>query len=447
MEVIIGAGLTGLSTAFHLSKQGKKVLVLEKTGRIGGQIQTVEKDGFVFETGPNTGCVSNPEVVELFSTLDSDCKMEIANPAAARRLIWKDGRFHTLPSGIVGGITTPLFTWKDKFGILGEPFRKKGNNPDETVGALAMRRLGKSFLEYAVNPFISGIYAGNPMSLVTRYALPKLYNIEQSYGSFIRGAIVKMFEPKTVRDRLATKKVFSVDGGLSRLTDALADAIGRERIILSVNSIKIAPGENEWKIVFTSPGGQQAIKAERIITTVGAHALPELLPFAEKEEMDKISCLRYAPVVQVSIGVKDIGKNLDFRAFGGLVPARENKDILGILFPAACFKGRAPEGGMLFSFFAGGINKPHLTGLSDTEIENLAVREFHEMLGFPSNKEPDLLHISRHTNAIPQYEKDTGVRIDAVERLQNRFHNLIISGNLRDGISMADRIRQGVSLK
>jgi len=439
--VIIGAGLTGLSAAFNFSRKGKKVLVLEKNERIGGQIQTVEKDGFVFETGPNTGSLSNPEVAELFAALAPACKMEIADRSAARRLIWKNGKFHDLPSGLFSGIATPLFAWADKFRILGEPFRKKGNNPDESVGALAARRLGKSILDYAVNPFISGVYAGNPMDLTTRFALPKLYALEQNYGSFIRGAIAKAKEPKSERDRLATKKVFSAEGGLSHLTEAIANAVGRENFMLSATDIKVFPFENQWKITCRMPDGEKTLIAEKVITTVGAYSLPDILPFIEKNDMDKIANLRYAPVVQVSVGVKDI-KEMNFRAFGGLVPACEKKDVLGILFPAACFRTRAPENGMLFSFFVGGMSKPHLTELSDRETENLVVRSFHEMLGFPQNIEPDLINIARHPKAIPQYEKNSGDRFAAVEHLQNRYQGLTVAGNLRGGISMADRVKQ-----
>ena len=107
---------------------------------------------------------------------------------------------------MITAIRTPLFSWTDKFGILLEPFRAKGTNPNEDVASMVVRRLGKSYLNYAVDPFISGVYAGDPHSLVTRYALPKLYNLEQNYGSFIRGGIAKGRERKTERDRLATKK-------------------------------------------------------------------------------------------------------------------------------------------------------------------------------------------------------------------------------------------------
>lgn len=205
--VIIGAGLTGLSTAHNLKKKGHDVVIVEKESRIGGQIRTYQEDGFVFESGPNTGVVSFPEVVELFNDLAGDCELEIARESSKRRLIWKGNQFHALPSGPLSAITTPLFRLSDKFRILGEPWRKRGTDPDEPVGALAQRRLGKSFYEYAVDPFVSGVYAGDPMKLTTRYALPKLYNLEANYGSFIRGAMAKIMSGRAGihrRDKLET---------------------------------------------------------------------------------------------------------------------------------------------------------------------------------------------------------------------------------------------------
>jgi len=440
--VVIGAGLTGLSTAFHLKKAGKQVAILEKSDRTGGQIKTITKDGFVFETGPNTGTVSNPEVAELFATLEPNCNLEIANPAANSRLIWKGDRFHPLPSGLTGGIATPLFSFRDKIRILGEPFRKRGTDPDETVGNLAARRLGKSFVDYAVSPFISGIYAGDPYSLVTRYALPKLYNLEQNYGSFIKGSFAKAKEKKSERDKLASKKIFSAKGGLENLTRAMSDFVGNENIILSASSLKILPSDNRWKIEYSTPQGINTMFANNVVTTVGAYALPEILPFINQNELAPITNLKYAPVVQISVGVNST-EGLDFHAFGGLIPSCEKKNLLGILFPSACFADRAPQKGALFSCFIGGMNAQDLTELSETELANITVQAFHEMLKFPASKEPDMLHISRHKHAIPQYEKSTGERLQQIEILQNRHKGLIIAGNLRNGISMADRILQG----
>ena len=184
---IIGAGLSGLTTAFYLKRHGIPFKVFEKADRAGGVIQTIEENGFTVETGPNTGSMSRPEAAVLFEDLKDDCTLEVADESAKARWIWMNDRWHTIPSGVLGGITTPLFSFSDKIRLLGEPFRKKGTNPEETIADLVRRRMGKSFLRNVVDPFISGVYSGDPEKLVTQYAIPKLYQLEQDYGSFIGG--------------------------------------------------------------------------------------------------------------------------------------------------------------------------------------------------------------------------------------------------------------------
>ena len=438
--VVIGAGLTGLSTAFHLHRQGRDVVILEKADRVGGQIHTYHENGFTFESGPNTGVVSFPEVAELFQMLEGSCQLEIARESSKRRLIWKGNRFHELPSSPVSAITTPLFRLSDKFRILGEPWRKKGTDPDEPVGALAARRLGKSFYEYAVDPFVSGVYAGDPMKLTTRYALPKLYNLEANYGSFIRGAIAKAKEPKTDRDRLATKKVFSAVGGLQRLVEALSKDL---RIITSANNLKVMPtADGQWSCTYN---GTEEIVSRKVVTTVGAYALPALLPFIPEAQMQKMSNLFYAPIIQVILGVKN-ARGLDFPAFGGLVPSKEQKRVLGILFPSSCFEQRCPDGGALYSYFIGGARHTDYLQKSDDEIREITLEAFHSMLKYPADMQPDLLRIFRHEHAIPQYWSDSGERFATIEALQQQYPGLILAGNMRDGIGMGNRIHQGATI-
>ena len=442
---IIGAGLTGLTTAFWLTRSGKQIQIIERQDRAGGQIRTFQENGFVYESGPNTGVVSYPEVAELFAALSPDCTLETAREESKKRWIWKGNKFHALPSGLVSAVTTPLFTLYDKFRILGEPFRAKGTNPDESVAELAARRLGKSFVDYAVDPFLSGVYAGNPHTLVTRHALPKLYNLEQDYGSFIKGSIAKAKLPKTERDKLATKKVFSAVGGLERLAEALVKAIGKEQITLSASEVKIQPQGNQWLITYRTPEGEQSLIANKVVTTCGAYALPELLPFIPKEDIGQISNLHYAPIIQASVGFHNT-RGLKFEAFGGLVPSKEKKDVLGILFPSACFVGRSPEEGAMFSFFIGGVRHADMLDWSDEKLKDMILKNIHSMLKFPEDAQPDLIKIHRHQKAIPQYEKSSEARFKMIDALQARYPGLILAGNIKGGIGMADRIRQATGI-
>jgi oxygen-dependent protoporphyrinogen oxidase len=446
--LIVGAGLTGLTTAYALKKRGFSIAVLEKNDSVGGQIRSLAENGFLFESGPNTGVVSSFEVSELLDELRPDCEVEFAKPEAEARWIWKDGKFHSLPDGLLGGISTPLFTFSDKLRILGEPFRAKGTNPDESVGALAARRLGKSFVDYAINPFLSGIYAGNPDTLITRHALPKLYNLEQNYGSFIGGSIAKAKEKRAALkngEKPFAKGIFSIKGGLSHLPGALAKRIGKGDIVLSAEDISILPnGENtSWTTTCVCRGATISLQSRHVVFTVGAYALPDLLPFIGEQTMRKMTNIRYAPIVQAAVGLADRGK-VDFKAFGGLVSSKDGEDVLGILFPSSCFDGRAPEKGALFSFFMGGVQRQDIVGLDDAQLENIIVCEWRRMLKFPPTKNPDFIRFFRHKHAIPQYEISTDERLHAISEAESQYPGLHILGNIRDGIGMANRMEQGL---
>ncbi len=442
--VIVGAGLTGLTIALYLKKAGIKFLIIDKSAKTGGVIQTISERGFVYETGPNTGVVSHPEMTELFEDLAGKCTLETADPSAKCRLIWKNNQWNALPSGLWSAITTPLFTWYDKFRILGEPFRAKGTDPNEKLAELVKRRLGKSFLDYAVDPFISGIYAGDPNKLVTRYALPKLYQLEQDYGSFIKGAMKKAKLPKDERSKKATREVFSAKGGLSRMIEAMTESIGPENIVLSVENTLVKPTSNGFQLQITTPEQLISLETTNLVTTCGGYSLAELLPFLNEEEIAPFNELKYAAVTQVLLGFKK-WKGMSLKAFGGLVPRKENKNILGVLFTSSFFEGRAPKGGALLSVFMGGTKRPDIAGLDNGEIDTLLNKDLPRMLSDRSLS-ADMTRILRYPKAIPQYTESTGHRYEMIDQLQQKYPGLILAGNIRDGIGMADRVKQGRSI-
>lgn len=443
--IIIGAGLTGLTLAFYLKRAGKTVAVIEKAKRTGGVIQSHAEDGFLFESGPNTGVLSYPEVVELFDDLNGQAKLITADPEAKRRLIWKGKRWHAIPSGPISAITTPLFTFGDKLRVLGEPWRKAGSNPMENLSDFVKRRLGKSFLDYVVDPFVSGVYAGNTDYLIPKYALPKLYNLEQEYGSFIKGSMAKAKEKKkNPRLQKATKEVYSAEGGLQQLTDAMAASIGQENFWLEADQTSIHPAEKGFTVQTNCKGATIRFEAAKVVSTVGAYALDNLLPFIDKEQLIPITQLQYAKVVQVILGYRKwTGTNI--KAFGGLVPSREKKKILGVLFTSSFFKGRAPEGGALLSVFLGGIRKPEQIELSDEALIDMLKQELPPMMELPELK-PDLTKIFRYPHAIAQYGADSKERFESIESIQQQYPGLILAGSIRNGIGMADRIKQAKSI-
>ncbi len=442
--LIIGSGLTGLSTAHYLKKAGIPFHVIEKDAGPGGVIKTVTENGYTYELGPNTGVIGSSEIVELFEDLQGLCELETANENAQKRYILKNGKWEQLPSGVMAGIKTPLFSLKDKFRLLGEPFRSKGKNPHETLSQLVKRRLGQSFLDYAIDPFIIGVYAGDPDILVPKYALPKLYNLEQNYGSFIGGAVKKQFEKKTEAEKKITRKVFSAKGGLSNLVNALYENAGKENFSFNAVNLQVLPENGGYRVSWQANEKKQDIIAKHVVFTGGSFELPEVFSFVEKGNLEKITHLRYAKIIEVTLGFKT-WKGIELDGFGGLIPSKEKRDILGVLYMSTLFENRAPEDGALLTIFMGGIRNENLANQPDDKIKEVVKREITDLMQL-TEFQPDLFKITRYDYAIPQYEVNSGERFETIANLENQYPGLILGGNMRDGIGMADRAKQGKML-
>ena len=438
---IIGAGITGLTLAYYLKKYGIPFVVFEKENRVGGVIETVTENEFTFETGPNSGVLSNSAVVDLLDEMTPYCHTEIANKNAAKRLIWKGKQWHPLPSGPLSGLSTPLFTLRDKLGIVGEPFRPKGDDPMESLASMVKRRLGQSFLDYAVDPFILGIYAGDPNYIVPKYALPKLYNLEQQYGSFIKGAIKKRKEPVSDEQQKATREIFSMEGGLQKLVNGLQQAIGNNHIKTGCTHLAVSRHQKNYAVTCNNESPDYF---SHVVSTVNPMAYQSLFTFLAEGHRDIFEQLPYAKVTGVSIGFKNwTGIPLD--AFGGLIPFKENRDILGVLFMSSMFKNRAPEQGALLNIFMGGVRKPKLATLPDEKLKKVVEKELVEMMSLKEFN-PELFYIKRYNRAIAQYGIDSWERIKTIHYLEEKYPGLILAGSIIDGVGIADRVQQAVAI-
>jgi protoporphyrinogen/coproporphyrinogen III oxidase len=442
--LLIGSGLTGLSTAHYLKKAGIPSHVIEKDAGPGGVIQTVTENGFTYELGPNTGVIGSSEIAELFEDLDGLCELETASEDAQIRYILKNGRWEPLPAGMLAGIKTPLFTTKDKFRLLGEPFRSKGKDPHETLSQLVKRRMGQSFLDYAIDPFIIGVYAGDPDILIPKYALPKLYNLEQNYGSFIGGAIKKQFEKKTEAEKKINRKVFSAKGGLSNLVKALYQNARTENFIFNAENLKVIPQGDEFVVRWEKDKKPVERIFRNVVFTGGSFDLPKVFPFLDGHDLAKINNLRYAKIIEVSLGF-DRWKGIKLDGFGGLIPSKEKRGILGVLFMSALFKNRAPEGGALLTVFMGGIRNEKLALEPDEKIREIVKHEISDLMNL-TEFNPALFRITRYDHAIPQYEVSSGERFSTIAKIEEQYPGLVLGGNMRDGIGMADRAKQGKML-
>ena len=178
--VVLGAGISGLTTAYLLYKKGADVVVLEKKKEAGGSMESVRENGCLFDRGPNSALETTPLIAQLVEELNLKDQLLYASKEANKRYILRNNNLYPLPMSPLAFIKTKLFSTGAKLRLLAEPFI--GRSEDgyyQSIAEFVERRLGREFLDYAINPFVAGVYAGNPEELSVKSAFPKLYALEE----------------------------------------------------------------------------------------------------------------------------------------------------------------------------------------------------------------------------------------------------------------------------
>lgn len=435
--LIIGAGISGLSTAFFLRQQGHEVCVLEASGRAGGNVQTFEHEGFLLEAGPNTLLDNDPSIAALMDGLGLRHEAREANPAAKRRYVVRDGRAVELPGSPLAFVSTPLFSPAGKLRLLAEPFLRRAEH-EESVAEFVRRRLGQEFLDWAIDPFVSGVYAGDPARLSVRAATAKVYALEREHGSLIKGALKKALKARKAEVQTTpVGHMFSFDRGLGQMMDALATAMG-DALHLSTPVQGLQHTHEGW-LAHTPQGSFAATNVVLAVPTEACAALLEPFLGVRVQPLREIA---YPPVMSVALGFRreDVAHALD--GFGVLIPSRERVTTLGALFSSTLFPGRAPEGQVLLTVFIGGRRHEDVGEWSDEAVVSRVLADLAPILGLRAL--PLMSHVQRWSRAIPQYELGHLECMDNLDQAMQKLEGLTIRANWRDGVSLSDAIRNGM---
>ncbi|MDQ7037706.1 MAG: protoporphyrinogen oxidase [Aquificota bacterium] len=415
--VVVGSGVSGLSTAYRLKKQGVNVVVYEKEDDIGGNIKTLKVDSYTIELGPQT-VLADEEVLGFFR--DLGLRPVEASPSSKRRYILKKGKLIPVPLNPVSFLTSPLLSLRGKIRVFKEIFLSPVSG-EESLADFVRRRLGEEVLTYLVQPFVSGVYAGDPEALSVRYAFPRLYALEKEFGSLIKGAVKKRsFGPKG--------KLVSFEGGLRTLTERLAGEVEvrRENVVLRIR-------RKEDRFILDTRGGK--VEAKAVVVSSPAYTASYLLKDLSWSASSEFDSIDYPPVAVVNVGVK-AGSVPD--GFGFLVPRVENRKILGAIFTSRIFKGRAPEDRDLLTVYLGGSTDRSVADMSEEEIAEAVEKDLTEILGVPG---VEVIKVKVWKKAIPQYTVGYGKYINLAREMEETFPGLFLTGNYLSGISVPDCIR------
>jgi len=430
---VVGGGISGLTTAFHLVRAGRRVAVLEAAARVGGAIETYAEGAWRFEMGPNTVVENHDSVGRLIRECGLESDRLTAAPAGKRRYLYKGGRLVPLPSGPGTFLGTSLFPLSAKLRLLREPWiRRPPDDVEESIAQFVRRRLGGPFLDYAVGPFVSGVYAGDPERLSVRWAVPKIHALEREHGSLIRGALARRKGPAP------GGAMISFRDGLEELPRRLAREIGDVRTGTACS--RVAPEEGGFRVE-TANG---PVAAKRVVLAVPADVAAHLLDEATAGRSRLFADIPYAPVAVVSLGWRRDRVSHPLAGFGFLAPRKEGLRVLGCLFTSELFPGRAPEGHVALAAFAGGRTDPEIVGWDDERIVSTVVAELRGPLGLQG--EPAFRRIRRWPRAIPQYELGHGRFVERAREIERALPGLSLGGNFLGGVSVPDCIKNATAM-
>lgn len=436
--VIVGAGISGLCIAFFLKRAGIPVLVLEAEEEVGGTMRSRRIGGYLVELGPNSALETTPLFQELIGALGLAQERVYANEAAKNRYILRDGTLHPLPMSPLAFVRSRLWSWRGKLRLLAEPLHGRADT-EESVADFVRRRVGQEFLDYAVNPLVAGIYAGDPERLSVRFAFPRLFALEAQYGGLIlgllRGARERRRRPEASR---LVARLFSFREGMGMLPRAIAATLD-DALWLATRATGLSRIGAAFEIAFEREGRRDALRAERVVLAVPAYRAAPLIESFAPEAARALRRIVYPPVSAVVLGYREaaIGRPLD--GFGFLVPEKEGRRILGTIWNSAIFPDRAPQGSVTLTTFVGGMRQPELAQRSDEELINLVAEELGEIMRL--RDAPEFAYISRWERAIPQYELGYGEILATLDGVEREHAGLYFCANYRGGIAVGDCLR------
>ena len=438
--IVVGGGISGLATAFGAQQRGASVEVLDAGERAGGVIRTVLRDGALCEAGPNSALDTTPRINELLDALGIRDERADASAVASTRFIVRGGKLLALPTSPGAFLTTPAFTLGAKLRLLREPFIAPAPpDAEESIAAFVRRRLGTELLDYAIDPFVSGVYAGDPEQISVPAAFPRLHALEQKYGSLIKGQIKGARERRRSAETAKnTAGSFSFRMGMQTITDALARAVGRVVTGVRVQQI-LRNADGTWTVTGTRDGAPVIHHARAVVVAVPAYAAAELVRELAPAATQGLAAIPYAAVASVASAYRrsDVGHSL--AGFGFLVPKKERRQILGSLFSSSMFEGRAPAGTVLLTSFIGGRRNPALPAKPDAELAAIVHGELQALAG--ARGEPLWMNVTRWTHAIPQYNLGHRERLRPLEDAERALPGLFFCASYRGGVSVGDCIK------
>lgn len=442
--LIIGGGITGLSTAWYLEKNGfSDIILLEKSEYAGGKVKTIRKDDFIIEKGPDSFITAKPALLDLAKELEIDD--QIIQALTSRFFILNKNKLTETPGGLTGLVPTnilaffrsDLFSISGKLRILAEPFiPSRKSKVDESLGSFIKRRLGKEMLDKYAGPLFSGIHSSVPEMISLNAAFPQLKQMELKYGSLSKAILnSKINSAKNTAKPVSLFRSFK--NGMQTITDVLVEKLEKTKISTGTEAKHIKPTNNGYLVTL---GNKDQIACNVIIINTPAFIASTLVQDLDPNLSVLLSSIPYTStaVANMVFDRKQIRHPMNGSGF--VIPQSENTNITSCTWSSSKWENRAPANKVLIRCYFGKAGKEAILDNSDENLIKMAVKDLQNIIGLEGQAEYSLL--SRWNNAMPQYQPGHNSKIEQIEKLTAQLKGIYLAGSAYKGVGLPDCIKQ-----
>lgn len=434
--IVVGGGISGLSSAFLLQKKGFEVLLLEKKPQSGGKINTIKENGYLIEAGPN-GFLYNENTMKLINEAGFTDNLIEAKQSSNRKFIF-DGKLYEIPQKQQKLLFSTFLSLKSKLALIKEPFVKP-NPEDETVAEFVTRRLGKEFLDKLIGPMSLGIYAADPYTMSTLSNFKRIKEIESTYGSLIKGLIKLMSQNKANVSSTSgqfAKKLYSFKNGMQSFTNHLSKNIN----ILYDCCVQSIEKNSKFNI-HTNIGN---FETDIVVLAAPSFEIANIISNLDHNISQSLNSLTYSPIVLVALGFNKKFANSVVDSYGYLFDLNKIDNTIGVLFDSSIFENRSSENRFLVRMFLGGAIRQSIIQKNNLELLQSAVAELQRSAKILAPFE--YFKIIKYRHAIPQYLMNHKEIIQQINEFESKNHRLYITGNAFYGVGFNDCINSAYNL-
>jgi oxygen-dependent protoporphyrinogen oxidase len=368
-----------------------------------------------------------------------------------------DGIMMFAPTKLVPLATTSLYSWPAKFRMALDWFLPRkvkwaedetAQDHDETLESFVVRRMGRESLDRLAEPLVGGVHASDPGQMSLAATFPNFLEMEQEFGSLIRGFLNERKKREAMRAKYPPKPgakpwafFNTFHGGMQDLTDAMADAVGFERIMTNVEVTAVEHAVDGSYRVTLSNG--EVLTGDAVIVATEAWAAEPLARQVDTALGDLVGSIPCSSSATVPMAFRAEDCPFDLKWFGILSPIVENRPILAVTLSSSKWPDRAPANRVLLRGFVGGPRNQAVMEKSDEELTEIVRRQIVELLGMKRDAQPVFSRVYRWKGGMPQYTLGHLDRVDEIEARSAAIPGFALAGGGYRGVGVPNCIESG----